>query len=292
MDKLMNELTVITYVHPNEQHLDRCIAGLEQQSRPLKWVFLTHKKRDDIPEYDNEVEQIILGAEIKNKSAAYNFILPQIETTFIAFNDADDRSLKLRLHKQLMFMKANPAVSILGGGLLINDEKKGWEVYSADADIKAFMLINNPMVNSTVMLRNKENFWGKMVKYDETLFRAEDYQFWFDCLKNGLTFANLKEPLISYYQAEDWKQDSAERNNARAIREKIWTHFNPKIINSEMKGSVHQFTEKNGLSALEKNQVVDLLMLVYPNAEVMKKIVSQHLNKGSVLSRIIHKLKD
>ena len=98
----MTSIDVITYLHPNEKHLNRCIVGLKRQNVKFNWYLLCFEA--PIINFKGlEPIVVILPTTIKNKAAAYNYILPQLKSTYIAYNDADDRSLNNRFHLQMEF---------------------------------------------------------------------------------------------------------------------------------------------------------------------------------------------
>jgi hypothetical protein len=69
--------------------------------------------------------------------------------------------------------------------------------------------------------------------YDEDFKRAEDYELWLRLLKQGIKFANLREPLVRYRLAKTSKRDSEnwEFNLKAKIR-----HFSSKYICSRIVG--------------------------------------------------------
>lgn len=268
-------LTVITYISENEVHLQRCVKGLEQQKVPFKWLLLGQADPISV-KTELDFEYVKLPAECKNKAAAYNFILPKIDSTYIALNDADDISLVSRFAKQLDYLNRNEEVDILGGQLIINEEKLGWHSYSSDVEIKAFMLLNNPMVNSTVMFRNKPNFWGKQVHYDEQYQRAEDYEFWLSCAKEKLTFANLDIPLISYLQEPQRPKDRIQMREADTTREGTYEMYSKVPLDEELKELYHQFANKQNMKPESAAKVQKLLIEIYPEKGVMRRILKRH----------------
>lgn len=244
MDKIeaMVDIAVITYVHKKEQFLKNCIRGLLGQSVSFQWHVLCYK------EPDVEMEGLtptmhLLDDSISNKAQAYNFILPKLVAKYIAFNDADDISLAQRFEKQVAYLENHTSVDILGGGLIINERYKGWNMNERHQQIVNFMMINNPMVNSTIMVRNKPNFWGVELQYNTNLDRAEDYDFWLRCAQKGLIFSNLKEALISYHQAE--KDNSMEKALARLIRERAYQFVTGNALEERFKIQLHQYAEKS-----------------------------------------------
>lgn len=285
----MNKLTVITYVHRNEQNLDRCIKGLLEQKTEFNWIVLCYKKIENLPK-TIPIDQLILKEEITNKAAAYNWILPQIQSEFIAYNDTDDISLSQRFEMQMAYLEQHPSIDILGTGLIIDDSYQGWDVFTEDNQIKAFMLINNPMVNSSVMLRNKSGIWGKKVRYDESLDRAEDYQFWLDCAKQNLGMANLTTPLISYKTNAKRSANDTELVLSRSIREKAFGLFDLNFNELDLNAAYHTFAEKASTRSSNKVKFEHILIRNHPNKSLMKSVLKRHRKRSTIWSRIKHRI--
>ena len=282
-DKL---ITIITYLGSDEINLSRCIQGLKTQGKELSinWLILSHEC-PVIPNID--FTHIPLPNEVKNKAQAYNFILPTIETEFIFFNDADDISLPNRFSIQLEYMKANPEVDILGGHLLLNGKKCSWPRYLKHEEIRAFFLINNPMVNSTIMLRNNSK-WGNEIKYNEELNRAEDYDFWLTCLKQGMIFSNLNLPLIDYLF--NTSQRPVELKIAREVRKNSANYLlNRSFSNEELIG-LHKLAEKNCSSRKEHFKIKKYWMDLSDCKEI-RDVLSRLQFSSSLLNSFIKKLR-
>jgi hypothetical protein len=279
MDKSLKRLTVITYLHPNEVNLSRCIAGLKKQSIEFEWILLTHNKEINT---GINCRLITLPKGITNKAEAYNFILPKITSKYIAYNDADDISINNRFSIQIDYLEQNKEIDILGGNLLINGAVAGWPIYQNNDDIGAYFILNNPMVNSSVMLRNTGIKWGVDVKYNENLSRAEDYDFWLSCWKNKYHFKNLSLPLIDYYLNSGDK--ATETFYARKIRMDAVKLILQKPIEEEEQ--FHLFAEKKLSNELEHKRMVNFILELSCNKNIEKIIKSHTYQKSTFWQKI------
>ncbi|MES2618498.1 MAG: glycosyltransferase [Bacteroidota bacterium] len=214
-------LTVITYYHANEKLLSRCIKGLVQQTfQDFNWLLLAHTPITETIEHP--YTEILLPTSVTNKSEAYNYILPKIDTVYIAYNDGDDTSLPHRFEDQINYLDIHTEISICSGACVVNDDQPGWPIYSDHDDIVAFLLLNNPVVNPAVMMRNLKGVWGQTIAYNPAYIRAQDYDFWFQCMKNKLLFHGINHPLISYYVPEHRPENDTQEDFAITIRQHIW----------------------------------------------------------------------
>jgi hypothetical protein len=216
----MNKLTVVTYLHQNESRFERCVIGMNRQTLSnLEWLILTHKPIE--VEITCLHQVVILPAHIILKSDVLNFILPQITTPYIAYNDSDDKSFPTRFEQQVAFMEANPHIDICSAMFVVNETENTWPLNERHEMIVAYLLINSPMANPSVILKNRPNFWGQVVKYNSQYVRAQDYGFWLSCLKHNLNFYNLQTPLISYFVSDGPKTDDTQEDYAIEIRKDI-----------------------------------------------------------------------
>jgi hypothetical protein len=126
--------------------------------------------------------------------------LTYVRGDFIARQDADDVSLPYRLERQVAFLKAHPAVGILGSycRLIDGEGRRLWlyQVPTHDLHIRWTSLLGNPFAHPSVMVR-RDILTANGLCYDETLSVAQDYDLWAKILRHAQG-ANLSEPLILY----------------------------------------------------------------------------------------------
>jgi hypothetical protein len=153
----MKKLTVVTYLHQNETQFNRCVLGMNKQTfAGLEWIVLTHQPINAV--FTCTYRVVILPPHIILKSDVLNFILPQITTPYIAYNDSDDQSFPTRFEQQVAFMDANKHVDICSAMFVVNDTDSTWPLHQHHDMIAAYMLINSPMANPAIMIRNRPNF--------------------------------------------------------------------------------------------------------------------------------------
>jgi glycosyltransferase involved in cell wall biosynthesis len=227
----MNKLTVVTYLHENERHFDRCIKGIKSQSfKDFEWWILTHKPLDINLDYPHKL--VLLSKELNTKSAVLNYALPLIQTPYFALNDSDDRPLPNRFEVQVAFMDKNPEIDICSAMFFVNETDFTWPMHEKSDMITSYMIINSPMANSLSIFRNKLNLWGREVAYNTQYLRAQDYDLWFQCLKKGLRFHNIQEPLMSYFASDAKPHDNSQEQNAIKIRNQIHEYAGLKLVES------------------------------------------------------------
>jgi len=119
---------------------------------------------------------------------------------YIIRMDSDDICLPERFAKQIDFLDKNPDIDILGGWAVEIDEHgktgKLRKMPPSHQEIKASIWAC-PLIHPTVAFRRDKVLSAGNYQHQPSR-RQEDYELWFRCLKHGLKFANLEEPLIYY----------------------------------------------------------------------------------------------
>lgn len=122
---------------------------------------------------------------------------------YIARMDADDFSLPKRLELQFKFMEKNQDISVLGTGasyIDINGNKLLDVCFPENHEsiIKA-LFKSSPLLHPSVLMRS--SFIKSLDGYDESYYRAQDYDLWLRGKKIG-RYHNLQKSLIRYTERE------------------------------------------------------------------------------------------
>lgn len=122
--------------------------------------------------------------------------------------DADDRSLPDRFLKQINYLEEHKDIDILGTAIVENDLDTGARriVRFASGPDKARRDIakRTPLAHPTACFR--AGVFAQVGGYPAVLY-SEDVALWFECLKKGLRFNNLDEPLYEFtITSSFWKR--------------------------------------------------------------------------------------
>ena len=119
---------------------------------------------------------------------------------FIARMDTDDISLPERFLKQELFLKNNPDVVLLGGGMIeFNDEEGDLSprlMPSSYEEIKIAMCKTSPFVHPSVFI--KKEIFDNGLYYNPKCRRCQDAELWFRIIANKYKVANLPEVIIKF----------------------------------------------------------------------------------------------
>lgn len=166
---------------------------------------------------DNVIDRITFQ---ENHGLAYvlNYSINKSGTKYYARMDADDIARTDRISKQIQFLEDNPDIDILGSYAIDIDfygNEMSLRKMPTDHESIVKFIWSCPIIHPTVVFRRKSIMRTEL--YDESLKRRQDYELWFRCVKSGLKFANLPEPLLKYRHTEDW----FKKNNKKVIWEQV-----------------------------------------------------------------------
>ena len=218
---------------------------------------------------------------------------------YLAFLDADDIMSHSRIEKQVTFLEENKDILVCGGQVKyinINGEILDikFELPLLPDEVKAYAyLVNNPIIQSTAIIRLND-FVGAKFSYDESIGDiAEDYHLWLDIMNNGYKIANL-DFICAYYRCGDIEQTTNRLKNI------IENEFNITLYNNVYKVCNNSFMSRLYVRIMARKNWKDFVLYVLLN--FVLSIYIQRLNlkynilnshavrdvmlKNSVLSKI------
>ena len=142
-----------------EKYLEESIKSILEQSYPnIELITLNDGSTDHSHKIINKFndKRLIKLSNKKNMGVPYSFnkMINAAKGEFIAFMDADDISLKNRLEEQINFLeKYNYDMCGTSAVQFRNKNYKELTIFENLEDIKTLMIIGNPIINSTVMIK-------------------------------------------------------------------------------------------------------------------------------------------
>jgi len=136
--------------------------------------------------------------------------------------DGDDISMLDRIEKQVKYFDMHPSIDIIGGQVeIINEIDKvvGFRKYPINAiSFFSFFLVRNPFAHSAVMFRRKIIDDG--YRYDESLPKAEDLDFWIRLYNAGYKFNNIPDKILHFRVGSEFieKRVTNHENEYYAIK--------------------------------------------------------------------------
>ena len=192
--------------HDRADYLSASLRSLLDQERPPDEVVLVEDGPLTVA-LSGLVDEFRLVLQINSVrlpenvglGAALSKGLQHCSHELVARMDSDDVSLPPRLGRQAHQFDLYPSLDVLGSFAREFDEKSNLGALRSMPVTHEDILQNlwaNPLIHSTVMFRRDRIL--DVGSYDPRLRRRQDYELWFRCAHNGLSFANLPEPLALY----------------------------------------------------------------------------------------------
>ncbi len=181
----------------------------------------TDRSIEIIRSFNDDRIIVIRNEENLGIANTLNRLIDASRGEYIARQDSDDISLPKRLEKQINFLDKNQEIGICGTNFTIfGNKRKQMFMPLQDDDIKACMLVYNPICHPTVMIRK-----SCLTKYyDQSLYPAEDYALWHELSKTS-KLANLPDSLLNYRWHETNISTTKEKSQieiANSIRADIF----------------------------------------------------------------------
>lgn len=196
------KVSVLMPVYNAEEFLYKSVSSiLNQTFSDFELLILDDASTDNslqiMQKYEQQDARIKILQNKKNNGEGYcrAKLVKQAKAPLIAWMDADDISLKERLKMQLDFLEKNTAVDVVGCRIKIFGGKKDRlsSVFVSDKSIKSAMLLINPIVGATTMVR----IASQKKPYDISIRVSPDYLYWIDNIAN-FRYYNLPQVLYEY----------------------------------------------------------------------------------------------
>nr|WP_120491486.1 glycosyltransferase [Corynebacterium lactis] len=232
-DQITALVTVYHRVDP--QHLDQALESLWAQTFPAAEVIVVED--GELPEaleavvvkheQDHDNLKVVRCPVNRGSGPASQTGLEQVETPWVARLDADDIAVPERFEKQLLALKANPSLSVIGSAMAEFEGDPGNVVRvralpESHDKIARYAKMNSPVNNPSAMFR--ADLARRVGGYRNRPY-MEDYDLWARMLAAGARFHNLSGPLVLFRADGMFKRRTAkgifssERQMQRTLRE-------------------------------------------------------------------------
>lgn len=160
-----------------------------------------------IEQKDNRI-RLLENKENMGLAYSLNRCLEVAKGSYIARMDADDRSHKERLEREIAYLEENPQIAWVGCSSWLLEGEQIWGIRKMKKEPKRQdFLWGNPFMHPTICIRKAvlEEVGGYYVSTETR--RLEDYDLFMRLYERGYFGANLMEPY--YYFRED--KEAAKR---------------------------------------------------------------------------------
>jgi len=198
-------VNVLMPIHNGEKFLSETLSSLIAQSYS-NWhlVAVLDRCSDNseivLKELIPSNKLTILKVDYGNIAKNLNFAINHCTAELVIRIDSDDVMNAARIEKQVLFLRHNPHVSVVGSNLIyLNDksEQIGEANLPTDSDdIARTLLYKNCVAHPSVAIR--KDVLIECGLYCVSAVGAEDYDLWLRMISQGKSITNIPEKLTSY----------------------------------------------------------------------------------------------
>lgn len=228
-------VTVLMSVFNGEVYLREAIDSiLSQTYHNFEFVIYDDCSTDNTSKIIKSYvdPRIIYRKNQKNEGLTHNLAdgVSRSNADYIARMDADDIAYPQRIAKQVEWLDAHPDICILGSAVsYFQDTPSNSNIAvqpTDDASIKATLFISFTLMHPSIMIR-RDTLVKNGVNYNPEYRCSQDHALYLDCIRKGLNFANLSQPLL-YMRAHagsisrarhGYQQECSQRARFNFLRE-------------------------------------------------------------------------
>lgn len=196
--------SVLIPTYNDSRYLREAVGSiLSQTFQDFELLIIDDGSTDDTPkiigEYDDPRITVITHSQNLGRPFARNAALDAAKGEYLFWMDADDISLPTRMEKQVAFMDTHPDIAVCGGAMQCFNRSDKRQIFPQKyKDIHTALFLAPAISNPTACIR-RAAIERHGIRYNESLLRAEDYEFWcrmlLDC---KLKAANLPNTVLLY----------------------------------------------------------------------------------------------
>ncbi len=204
-------ISIILPVYNGEQYLKQSIEScLNQSYKNIELIIVNDCSTDsslsiakDFEKLDSRV-RVINNVENKKLPASLNIGHFESKGDYITWT-SDDNFYNLNALETMLYYMKNENVDIVYANY---NQVRGGNISEIYLKNQSFLIFSN-IVGACFLY--KSHVYKVSVKYDESLFLLEDYDFWLQCLTQ-FKFYHIKEVLYNYRVHQSSLTESAKRN--------------------------------------------------------------------------------
>jgi glycosyltransferase involved in cell wall biosynthesis len=243
LDKLVS---IIMPVYNSARYLSEAIEScLDQTYRKFELIIIDDGSNDDSKEiiefywrkYPDKIK-VHFFQKNQGAAAARNKGIKMARGDYLVFADSDDIQDKERIQQIIESIKRDKVDMVFNNCLMIDENGQ-----SLGKDLGFPEILNNS--NGLLLSLQRNYFWtslatvknDRLVYFDESLMRSEDYDLFLKLLFHGWKFTFIKEPLVKYRIHSG--NDSSDYEKARKATIKILNKYPVENLYTKLKEKGH-----------------------------------------------------
>jgi len=192
-------ISVIMSVYNSEKTISKSIESIINQTfEDFQFLIMddasTESTSEILKQFSNSDKRIRLFKNQKNigLTKSLNLLIKQVNSNYIARQDADDVSNKNRLSYQYKFLENSNFEGCSTRAIVKNSQRKipGFSFY---LPLKWVIKFKNPVIHGSLMIKKKT--LNDLGNYNEKFYYSQDYKLIFDLINNNKNFKILNKVL-------------------------------------------------------------------------------------------------
>ena len=192
-------------VHNGEPYVRLALESILRQTvSNLELVVVDDGSTDGTPEIlasmDDTRLRVLRNEEQQGLATSLNRGLDEARGRYVARLDADDVALPRRLERQLLRIRAAPAVAIVGSGVMeLDDAGRVGAAHLMPAGptaVRWAALFSSPFFHPSVLV-DRDVLDAHSLRYEADFLESEDYDLWARLLEVA-DGDNIPAPLVLY----------------------------------------------------------------------------------------------
>lgn len=233
-------------VYNSARYLSEAMEScLDQTYRKFELIIIDDGSNDDSKEiiefywrkYPDKIK-VHFFQKNQGAAAARNKGIKMARGDYLVFADSDDIQDKERIQQIIESIKRDKVDMVFNNCLMIDENGQ-----SLGKDLGFPEILNNS--NGLLLSLQRNYFWtslatvknDRLVYFDESLMRSEDYDLFLKLLFHGWKFTFIKEPLVKYRIHSG--NDSSDYEKARKATIKILNKYPVENLYTKLKEKGH-----------------------------------------------------
>jgi glycosyltransferase involved in cell wall biosynthesis len=196
-------VSVLLAVHDDVRYIGAAVQSvLRQTVDDIELIVVDDASTDGtaavLSRIDDARMSVLSNPERRGLAMSLNRALEHASGRYVARIDADDIAFPNRLEAQLVRIRQNPDLAVLGSAILdLSEEGYPGALHrnpSGPLGVRWLALFGAPFFHPTVLVDRELSEWHSL-RYDPIYLESEDYEFWTRLLAVA-EGANLREPLV------------------------------------------------------------------------------------------------
>jgi len=257
-------------VYNGERHLREAIESiLNQTFTDFEFIIIDDGSSDGslniIRSYEDPRIKLICNTKNIGLTDSLNIGVRIARGTFIARMDADDISLPTRFEEQIVYLKKNPGISILGTDVqLINHKgdiirRKNNPLFPTRPNLISWTLFFRSCVNHPTVMARK-NVYEKIGGYRTSFRYAQDYDLWLRAAEEH-SISNIPRELVKLRKHSESLSKKYINEQEQHVLSAVSQAISSFLQISVKENDVRLIRDKNHIGS--KENVYSSILLVY-----------------------------